>query len=71
MDLGVTMPVSFSKKLANLNLNFLKYILRPSNVNDKIFFRGDGTNSYDDIMKVLGLVSKAGFPNVTLVTDTD
>lgn len=40
MDLGVIMPVSFSKKLANLNVNFLKYILRPSNINDKIFFRG-------------------------------
>lgn len=39
--------------------------------NDKIFFRADEANSYDHIVKVLGLVSRAGFPNVTLVTDTD
>ena len=38
---------------------------------DRIFFRADGANSYDLVMKVLGKLSRAGFPHISLVTDTD
>ena len=37
---------------------------------DKIFFRADGTNTYDVVMEVMGALSKAGFPNISLVTDS-
>ena len=38
---------------------------------DRIFFRADGVNNYDSVMKVMGSLSAAGFPNISLVTDTD
>jgi biopolymer transport protein TolR len=39
--------------------------------NDKIFFKADEANIYDHIMIVLGLLSRAGFTNIAMVTDTD
>jgi len=39
--------------------------------NDKIFFKADKANIYDHIMEVLGLLSRAGFTNIAMVTDTD
>ena len=39
--------------------------------NDRIFFRADGLNDYESVMKIMGSLSKAGFPNISLVTDTD
>ena len=39
--------------------------------NDKIFFKADKANIYDHIMKVLGVLSRAGFTNIAMVTDTD
>ena len=38
---------------------------------DRIFFRADGANDYESVMKIMGSLSKAGFPNISLVTDTD
>lgn len=38
---------------------------------DRIFFRADGVNDYETVMKIMGSLSKAGFPNISLVTDTD
>ena len=38
---------------------------------DRIFFRADGINDYDSVMKVMGALSGAGFPNISLVTDTN
>ena len=37
----------------------------------RIFFRADGTNDYDSVMKIMGILSKAGFPDISLVTDTN
>ena len=37
---------------------------------DRIFFRADGVNNYESVMKIMGSLSKAGFPNISLVTDT-
>lgn len=37
---------------------------------DRIFFRADGLNDYESVMKIMGSLSKAGFPNISLVTDT-
>ena len=39
--------------------------------NNKIFFKADEANIYDHIMIVLGLLSRAGFTNIAMVTDTD
>lgn len=39
--------------------------------NDRIFFRADGANDYESVMKIMGLLSRAGFPNISLVTDSD
>ena len=36
----------------------------------RIFFRADGTNSYEIVMEIMGSLSKAGFPNISLVTDS-
>ncbi len=38
---------------------------------DRIFFRADGINDYDSVMKIMGALSGAGFPNISLVTDTN
>ena len=38
---------------------------------DRIFFRADGSNDYESVMKIMGSLSKAGFPNISLVTDTN
>ena len=38
---------------------------------DRIFLRADGSNDYESVMKIMGSLSKAGFPNISLVTDTD
>ena len=38
---------------------------------DRIFFRADGANDYESVMKIMGLLSRAGFPNISLVTDSD
>ena len=38
---------------------------------NRIFFRADGANDYESVMKIMGSLSKAGFPNISLVTDTD
>ena len=38
---------------------------------DRIFFRADGANNYESVMKIMGSLSKAGFPNISLVTDTN
>ena len=38
---------------------------------DRIFFRADGANDYESVMKIMGSLSRAGFPNISLVTDTD
>ena len=32
---------------------------------DRIFFRADGVNNYDSVMKVMGSLSAAGFPNIS------
>ena len=37
---------------------------------DRIFFRADGVNDYESVMKIMGSLSKAGFPNISLVTDS-
>ena len=37
---------------------------------DRIFFRADGINDYESVMKIMGALSKAGFPNISLVTDS-
>ena len=37
---------------------------------DRIFFRADGSNNYDLVMQVMGALSGAGFPDISLVTDT-
>ena len=37
---------------------------------DRIFFRADGINDYESVMKIMGSLSKAGFPNISLVTDS-
>ena len=38
---------------------------------DRIFFRADGINDYESVMKIMGALSGAGFPNISLVTDTN
>ena len=38
---------------------------------DRIFFRADGMNDYEAVMKIMGALSAAGFPNISLVTDTN
>ncbi len=38
---------------------------------DRIFLRADGSNDYESVMKIMGSLSKAGFPNISLVTDTN
>ena len=38
---------------------------------NRIFFRADGENNYDSVMKIMGSLSKAGFPNISLVTDSN
>ena len=38
---------------------------------DRIFFRADGSNDYESVMKIMGSLSKAGFTNISLVTDTN
>ena len=58
-------PIEIDRLLPKLKLISLE------RDNDKIFFKADAANSYNDIMKVLGLLSRAGFPNVTLVTDSN
>jgi biopolymer transport protein TolR len=37
---------------------------------DRIFFRADGGNNYELVMQIMGALSGAGFPNISLVTDT-
>ena len=37
---------------------------------NRIFFRADGVNDYESVMKIMGSLSKAGFPNISLVTDS-
>ncbi len=37
---------------------------------DRIFFRADGANNYNLVMQVMGALSGAGFPDISLVTDT-
>ena len=36
----------------------------------RIFFRADGVNDYESVMKIMGSLSKAGFPDISLVTDS-
>ena len=36
---------------------------------DKIFLRADGSNSYSDVMVIMGELSKSGFPNIALITE--
>ena len=38
---------------------------------DRIFFRADGANNYESVMKIMGSLSRAGFPNISLVTDSN
>ncbi len=38
---------------------------------ERIFVRGDRKTSYEAVMKVMGLVSAAGFSRLALVTDTE
>ncbi|MEE2773820.1 MAG: protein TolR [Pseudomonadota bacterium] len=38
---------------------------------DRIFLRADGANDYNTVMKVMGALSGSGFPNISLVTDTE
>lgn len=40
-------------------------------VDDRIFFRADGANDYESVMKIMGSLSRAGFPNISLVTDSN
>ena len=37
---------------------------------DRIFFRADGKNDYSIIMEILGALNKAGFNNISLVTES-
>ena len=37
---------------------------------NRIFFRADGLNDYESVMKIMGSLSRAGFPNISLVTDS-
>ena len=37
---------------------------------DRIFFRADGKNDYSIIMQILGALNKAGFNNISLVTES-
>ena len=37
----------------------------------RIFFRADGANDYESVMKIMGVLSQAGFPNISLVTDSN
>jgi biopolymer transport protein TolR len=37
----------------------------------RIFFRADGANDYESVMKIMGVLSKAGFPDISLVTDSN
>ena len=36
---------------------------------DKIFLRADGSNSYSDVMVIMGELSNSGFPNIALITE--
>ena len=38
---------------------------------DRIFLRADGANDYNTVMKIMGALSGSGFPNISLVTDTE
>ena len=37
----------------------------------RIFFRADGANDYESVMKIMGVLSQAGFPEISLVTDSN
>ena len=37
---------------------------------DRIFLRADGKNNYSIVMEVLGALNKAGFNNISLVTES-
>ena len=37
----------------------------------RIFFRADGANDYESVMKIMGVLSQAGFPDISLVTDSN
>ncbi len=45
-------------------------VIAEGRADDRIFFRADGNNNYENVMKVMGALSGAGFPNISLVTDT-
>ena len=37
---------------------------------DRIFLRADGENSYSIVMQIMGALNKAGFNNISLVTES-
>ena len=38
---------------------------------DRIFLRADGENDYSIVMQIMGALNKAGFNNISLVTESD
>ena len=38
--------------------------------NDRIFLRADGQNDYSTVMQIMGALNRAGFNNISLVTES-
>ena len=38
--------------------------------NDRIFLRADGRNDYSTVMQIMGALNRAGFNNISLVTES-
>lgn len=74
LTLSLTKGGNLILQETEIDNNELLYKLKAISLERKdgrIFFRADGANDYESVMKVMGVLSQAGFPNISLVTDSN
>ena len=45
--------------------------LTPNGTDDRVYLRGDSTANYGAVMKVMGVLSKAGYSKIGLITEQE
>ena len=58
-------PVTLDDLVAQLTL------LTPNGTGDRVYLRGDATANYGAVMKVMGVLSKAGYAKIGLITEQE